>query len=97
MTESDIFLNGNTSTCLFSPLLSRMSLSNPRSNPGNSPSTEYRPGGRLSNVARPLSLDLIGAMVSAFVAASSPTTVTFVFGTTAPLGSTTVTINRAGS
>src|ERR1044072_6576114 len=42
----------------------------------------------------PLSVDLTGATVRSLVAASSPTSVTVAFGTTAPLGSITVTVRR---
>ena len=97
VTESVILRSGRTSTCLFSPALIRMSFSRPRSKPGNSPVIEYRPGGSASNVARPLSVVLTGAVDVAFVAASSPTMVTLAFGITAPLGSTTVTITLAVS
>src|SRR5688572_19814410 len=43
----------------------------------------------------PLSVDFTGATVRSLVAASSPTSVTVAFGTTAPLGSITVTVRRA--
>jgi hypothetical protein len=74
-----------------------MSFNRPRSNPGNSPVIEYRPGGSASNVARPFSVVLTGAIDVAFVAASRPTMVTLAFGITPPLGSTTVTITLAVS
>jgi hypothetical protein len=89
----------STSTCLFSPARSCTSFNKRVSKPGNSPWSENRPGVRPVIVATPLSFVTIdwadwAAGAAAAFGSTAGVTVTFAFGMTAPVWSTTVTRTR---